>query len=290
MAARGASALVPAAALAGAAPAEWLERASANRAVETFVKLTGGREALVETLELAGSSPDVQKVLELLADPRYERMSLARICALAGLTVADFFAAFRTARLQRAQIEAIELVAQGLAPVVADVMRRAAPYDVACTACRGTGSVSTGDAPSVPCETCHGKGAILEEPDLDRQKLALELAELLKKGGGLTISQTNQTVTMGAGAGLGTLERVQQAVSGLRAGAPLVFDVDPMPPCGAATADDPSPADVPTALSVRTQTTSAGTASQGDIVDDIPPGDPPPLPAVPPPESPSQAA
>lgn len=264
-----ASALVPAAALAGAAPAEWLERASANRAVETFVKLTGGRDALVETLELAGSSPDVQKVLELLADPRYERMSLARICSLAGLTVADFFAAFRTARLQRAQIEAIELVARGLAPVVADVMRRAAPYELTCPACHGTGTVAKGDEPSVPCETCHGIGSSTQEPDLDRQKLALELADLLKKGGGLTISQTNQTVAYGVGgggAGLGTLERVQQAVSGLRAGAPLVFDVDPMP--------DGAPL----------------SGSDAVVAGDIPPGDPPPLPATPPPESSPQAA
>jgi hypothetical protein len=49
-------------------------------------------------------------------------------------------------------------------------------------------------------------------PDLNRQQVVLELAELLKKGGGLSISQNTVVAAPVASRG-GSFELLQQAVS-----------------------------------------------------------------------------
>lgn len=212
-----------------APPSEKVLRASSDRAVTKLVALLGGRDALVDTLEIGEGRPEINKVLDFLGDPRYERHSLPTLCRLAGVTVAEFFAAFRSAKLVEAQIQATVAIAQQLPAVVDDVMRRAAPHEIACEVCKGTGSIGTKpDAPPDPCQACRGTGAIPQLPDLDRQKLALELGDLVKKGGGISLTQ-NQ-VTLGGGVAPGALEALQSAVAGAMARGPLVLDVSPEPP------------------------------------------------------------
>jgi cytochrome c553 len=198
------------------------DRETSDRAVEQLTEILGGREALVAALEIGEGRKEIDQVLGLLADPRYAGMSLRRICSLAGLTIADFFAAFRSATLVRAQVQATAAIAAGLPAVVQDVVRRAAPYQATCTSCHGV--VST-DPKAAPCPVCRGAGETTVEPDLDRQKLALEIGEILKKGGGISLTQTNQTMVVGGGAGAGMLERLQQTVSGVMNATPLVIDV-----------------------------------------------------------------
>lgn len=206
----------------GGAVATVEDRETSDRAVERLTEILGGREALVSALEIGEGRKEIDQVLGLLADPRYAGMSLRRICGLAGLTIADFFAAFRSATLVRAQVEATAAIAAGLPGVVRDVIRRAAPYTTVCPACQGQ---PTTDPKAGPCPTCRGAGETVVEPELDRQKLALEIGEILKKGGGISLTQTNQTMVVGGGAGAGMLERLQQTVSGVMNATPLVIDV-----------------------------------------------------------------
>lgn len=201
---------------------EETERVSGIAAVETFVDQLGGRVAVIEALEIASDQPEVDAVLSLLADPRYSSWSLRRLCQNAGLTIHEFFAAFRKASMVRAQIAATQVIAAKLVPVVEDVMRRAAPYDLTCERCLGSGTYTPDPSKKhpnptpEPCKSCQASGKITIFPELDRQKLALELADLVKKGGGLNI-QNNQLHMAGAagGTGSGDLEKLQQALAGV---------------------------------------------------------------------------
>jgi hypothetical protein len=185
-------------------------------AIDTFTKAVGGRDALVDVLSVASAAPEMSRITSYLIDPRYDRWSLRRICTLAGITVADLFAAYKRALIARAHIEATKIIADKLPPVVEDVMVRAAPADVVCTLCNGLRElqpVKAGLAP-ITCPRCKGTGMIRSEPDLDRQKLALDLAHLTPKKGGFMIQQNQIAASASALAspGSGVLEQLQQAV------------------------------------------------------------------------------
>lgn len=175
------TALVPAAARAP----EVLSAEEADlsaEAVETFAKAVGGRDALTDVLSVAATAPEVEKVVNLLLDHRYRQTSLRRLCTMAGITVADLFAAYKKAIITRAHIEAAQIIAQRLPPIVTDVMDRA-----------------------------------LSDPTVDRQKLALELGQLTEKKGGLFIQQNTGVVAAATvpATGTGQLEQLQQAVGEL---------------------------------------------------------------------------
>jgi hypothetical protein len=192
----------------------------AAEAIDAFALSLGGREALAEALAIADSSPDVEQITMLLLDPRYAEIPLPRLCWQAGLTIAQLFAAYRKAALAKAHLASAQHIVTTLPEVVKDVMHRAAPYEISCGACQGTGSIT--DEPTEkrpnpaphPCEPCQGHGRLLVLPDLDRQKLALELGQLITKGGGLAIQQTMILPPERAGTP-GSLEQLQQAVGAI---------------------------------------------------------------------------
>jgi hypothetical protein len=198
----------------------------------------GGRRAIVGMLALAPLTPDLEDLLGMLGDERrYPNESLATLCAQAHVLPGDLIQMLTSAALLQGKVRAAQKVGQGIAAVAQDVVRRAAPYVEPCYACMVNG-VSTGtytpepttNTPNpspVPCETCKGSKELLHQPDLDRQKLALEMAQLLPKGGGLSI--TNQQLNIGgSGGGGGTLgfnfiDQIQQlADQGLYGDAPLL--------------------------------------------------------------------
>ena len=201
-------------------------------AIDTFVTVLGGRDQLTEALQIAIDEPEVDQVVTLLLDPRYDHLPLRRICQLASLTVADLFAAYKKAMIVKAHVQAYQRITDKLLPVVEDVMRRAAPFEVGCGACGATGQDRDAEGlprPGIACPTCAGRGRVLQLPDLDRQKLALELGALLAKSAGISVVQTQQTLNVSAQAGAtgrGTLEAVQQAVGELFGQTPLVVDAE----------------------------------------------------------------
>jgi len=220
-----------------------------SHAIDTFVKVVGGRAKLTEILTIAGESAEVDQVVTLLLDPRYDALPLRRICALANLTIVDLFAAYKKALLVEAHLRAYKEVTDRLVPVVIDVMTRAAPYHLPCDACGGRGALPDPDDPTAPhqiCAICQGHRVLLHYPDLDRQKLALDLAQLVQKAGGsaTNIIQANLTTPPSATpASRGALEALQQAVGDLLAARPLTIDVTPEP----AEPPPADPAEPPTA-------------------------------------------
>lgn len=204
-------------------------------AVMEFEKALGGRDALIDVLAVADDAPEVARVIDLLLDARYDGFSLRRLCTMTGLTIADFFAAYKKAAIVRAHIQAAPIIAAKLVGVVDDLMTRAQPHYLTCPVCRGTGSLvpePTEKKPNPqpePCKACvDGKQLVL--PDLDRQKLALEVAELIKPKGGLVFNQANLLNAGGDRQSIGApgaLEQLQQAASAVLFGrAPRAEPVD----------------------------------------------------------------
>jgi hypothetical protein len=217
------TALLPAAARTPE-PLTVVEATLNEQAIEVFTKAVGGRDQLAEVLSVAGTSPDVEKIALYLLDPRYAHFSLRRLCTLTGITVADLKTAYRKALIARAHITATQIIASRLPPIVEDVMTRAAPQKVICPKCLGTSAAGQG-----PCVLCNDTGIIQSEPDLDRQKLALELGQLVEKKGGILMQQNTIAAASLASTNSGALEQLHQAVGDLlyspsrrRASAPVV--------------------------------------------------------------------
>jgi hypothetical protein len=194
-------------------------------AIHGFEKALGGRRAFIEALAIDGS-PAIRVLLSLLLDSHYDRYSLGQLAVHAKIGLTDLLRAYRNNRLARAQILAVDRIAARLPAVVEDVMRRAMPHEGQCSICRGTGKVlpeptkRRPDPTPVKCGVCNGKGTRMILPDLERQKLALEIGELLRvpKNGPTVLQQFNFP---GGGSGPvpgsslvpGALEQMQQAVA-----------------------------------------------------------------------------
>lgn len=182
------------------------------QAIETFTAAVGGRQQLADVLSVADGGADTDRVVRLLCDPRFERLTLRALCQHAGLTVADLFRSYKKALIVRAHLEATSIIAAKLPPIVDDVMTRATPMPVVCPTCENDPARRT------TCTTCRTIGVIRSEPDLDRQKLALELGHLTEKRGGLTIQQQQHVVASAQALSApqaGALEQLQQAVGDL---------------------------------------------------------------------------
>jgi hypothetical protein len=165
----------------------------------------GGRDAIVGMLSLAPLTPDLKYLLGMLGDPVHRGHPLADICAMGGILPGDLLHQLAQAALLKGKVLAGQAVASGIQAVAADVMRRSAPYQDACHQCLGIGTITpepTRDVPNPspgPCETCRGTGQLTYKPDLERQKLAIEMAQLLPKSGGIQIAQINGAGGSGQG-------------------------------------------------------------------------------------------
>lgn len=176
----------------------------------------GGRDAVVGMLALAPLTPDLKYLLGLLGDPQYSSNSLAEICMLANVLPGELMKHLAAAALLAGKVRASQKIGAGIAAVAEDVMRRAAPYEEPCHACQGIGSQTADPTPQTPnpspapCGTCQGVGKLRYQPEFERQKLAVDLAQLLPKSSGIQIAQINQGGGGGASGGVGMLERLQQ--------------------------------------------------------------------------------
>ncbi len=168
-----------------------------EEACRNFETEVGGRDSLVAQLVHARLTPEQDLLVGAIADPTNDAFSLARICALHGIRFGDLLIVFRDAGLVRAQLAAMRKVWERLPQVAGDVMDRAIPHLLECPACRGTkvrvkfrAVKKSKEAPDgvkevqVPCLRCAGTGEILVQPDLDRQKVALEVGGMLRQEGG----------------------------------------------------------------------------------------------------------
>lgn len=187
------------------------------RELATIEADLGGRAELVGMLTLAPLTPDLRYVLGMLGDPNQRTASLAEICARGNILPGDLLRHLASAVMLKGKLKASQKIAAGIAAVTEDVMRRAAPYEAPCNGgCQGTGTITPDPTPAAPnpspgpCELCQGTGRLVYSPDLERQKLAIDMAQLLPKGGiqiGLNQVNNNNNNSGGGGA----FEKFQEA-------------------------------------------------------------------------------
>jgi hypothetical protein len=224
-----------------------LSTASVARELTRLETDLGGRQSLLALLALAPLTPDLRYVLGLLGDPAHDHRSLASICADGNLLPGDLLKHLGAAALHRGQVLARQRIGDSIPAVVEDVMRRAAPYEEACGTCMvdgvATGRVTPDPTPADPnplpqiCPECKGSLKILYLPSLDRQRVAIDLAHLVERGGGISI--TNQNLNLGAAAsgGQGALEQLQTLTDQILYGEAIEAEVLPEP--AASTPVDP---------------------------------------------------
>ena len=214
-------AIIPPASLTPDKVVEFLD--SSAEAINDYERALGGRKELVATLSLDHSA-EMQNLVRMLNDHQFDKHSLGYFCRQVGINLSDLFRAFRNGTLAKAQILASRKIAERLVNVVEDVMARAAPHDEPCATCDGTGEVTPRATKKDPepkvasCRVCNGKGTIRHLPDLDRQRLALELAEMIKlpRNGNQILNQLNVgTPAAAREVAAGSLEQMQQAVTQL---------------------------------------------------------------------------
>lgn len=237
MARRHTSALVSPSAGSTAEIAELIDYAA--EPINVFEKALGGRKELIDSLSI-DATPEIQDLVKMLLDPHYDGRSLGWLSVQVNISLTDLLRAFRNGLLAKAQIQASRAIAQKLPAVVADVMLRAAPYEEDCQGCEGTGEMTVRPTKKVPvpdpatvtCTICRGKKKVTRLPELDRQRLALEIGELIKppKGGTTLLQQFNMNAPAAGGGDprAGALEQMQQAVTKLLYDRAPVIDVEPI--------------------------------------------------------------
>ncbi len=172
-------------------------------ALDSLEKASGGRMKLVETLALSQLTQEQELLAGMIADPRNDAKSLARICSMANISVSRFLTMLGEVKMSKAVLEAQDRVAALLPEVAGDLMSRAVIHSVECSNCAGKGTIAVinrgrsagkGTPPpteeEITCPNCRGNGTITHQPDLERQKIALEMAGLLKRGvgGGVNVA------------------------------------------------------------------------------------------------------
>lgn len=188
-----------------------------HESLYAFEQAIGGRQAIIEALSAGDSSEEVAQVLTILADPRCDRWSLARVCREGKITPGQLMHALEVAALARGRVLALAEAARQVPAITREVLSEAVPHEIPCESCNGTGQQVKAPTQRDPspkpytCPSCMGVGKLRRSGDFDRQKLALELTQLLPKANGVQV-QTNVQVNTPAQAGLGSLAQLHQAV------------------------------------------------------------------------------
>lgn len=166
-------------------------------AIEAVERAVGGRDALLRILTHAPETDDLTYVINLIADPSMDARKLAAICRAGGVKLGALLEAFKRGAYAQLFVDRAALVATHMPAVMEDVIVRAAPHTVPCPTCHGR-RVLTDESPCLVCRDANGDptGSVTVLPDLDRQKLALDLADLLpKKGPVVAIDNRSLSIT-----------------------------------------------------------------------------------------------
>ncbi len=162
-------------------------------AIDKIEEAAGGRSGLLEALSGLPASDDLAYVFGLIAAPDNDARKLSELCHAGDVSLGELLEALKKGVHARALVQAALTIAQHTPAVVADVMTRAQPHFVVCATCRGEQTVRDQEftpdrkkgetfrthAPRIECEACRGTGKVETVPDIDHQKLALDLAQLL---------------------------------------------------------------------------------------------------------------
>lgn len=177
----------------------------------------GGRDTIIAALNHAPKSRDLAYLCGVIGDPAQANRPLARICAEAGITGGELLSAVRAGMVAAGGLFATKQVMDGLPAVVADVMLTAAPHEGTCGSCQGLGQVTPEPTKKVPnpepksCPVCTGTGRLLYPADTEKVKIALDLAQLTSKSGGVNVLVDQRQAHLHGESAGGTLEQLMAA-------------------------------------------------------------------------------
>jgi hypothetical protein len=172
------------------------------KVVEALAQLeeaVGGRDQIAANLQISQDLTVEETILSnLLADPANQNKSLAELCGQTGITIGRVLEMFSKAEGAQAYAKSLSKIYRKLPDVVGDVMDRALPRQKLCIPCKGAGRITTrkeGETLEVECLACGGAGTTIEEAELERQKIALQLGGFLKDKPGVLINSTTNNVS-----------------------------------------------------------------------------------------------
>lgn len=181
--------------------------ARVEAALDTFEKELGGREALHSHLSFITPNPKIDYVIGLIADPRNDTKTLAKICAMGNISIGELFDYYKQAKAIRAQLAAMDAVYAEAPKLAKEIVRDAMAEEVDCAKCDGFG-YTTVDKKATDCRKCKGKGKVLEKAPIERVKMAAEMMGIYNRNqpiAQVTIdnskTQINQSQTNILGAG-----------------------------------------------------------------------------------------
>lgn len=166
-----------------------------KRALDKFEESVGGREAIIDALELATLGKKEEHFLRLLYDNARHNDSLAKIAKDSGLNAIAVLELFRTAAFAKAHAIVAGQISDSLPAVVKDIIAKSVDYQIICQSCGGNGTIEMDDGKARTCLDCNGNGKLFKESDLDRQKILLETGGILKKGPGVAVQVNTQVNT-----------------------------------------------------------------------------------------------
>lgn len=155
--------------------------------LEQYQEILGGRENVVDALNMAALDKKQQHFLRLLCDPARAQDSLIVIAQDCGMKPSEALDMFRSAAFAKSHALAMGKLAESLSPVVEDIIAKSVDAEVMCSECFGE------QVAGFVCETCHGRGTMMRESTIDHQKLVLEATGVTKKSSGVNV-QVNQQV------------------------------------------------------------------------------------------------
>lgn len=213
------------------------DQAAVAKAVDALEVAAGGRAKLIAALLGAPPSDDLAYVVNLIASPDMDARKLSQICRAGKITVGELLEAYKRGVYAQMQLQVMSRIAEHTPAVVEDVLLRAQPHQITCFACKGSlvtpnpKADQKDEPPVLPCTVCLDAnrvptGLIEVLPDLDRQKLALDLANLLpKKQPMIAIDARQQSNHFGDVSPLGRTKLLGHADDILYRSRPEVTDV-----------------------------------------------------------------
>jgi hypothetical protein len=163
-----------------------------KKALDRFETAVGGRESVIDALEMATLGKREEHFLRLLYDPAREQDSLGTIARDAGMRPAEVIDLFRNSAFAKAHAVVAGQLSEALPAVISDITAKSIDHEGPCADCNAQGIITCSDGEERQCLTCRGTGVVFKESDLDRQKIVLEATGVLKKGGGVNVQVNTQ--------------------------------------------------------------------------------------------------
>ena len=157
-----------------------------SRVLDGVEDRLGGRQNLIDNLSLCSLDKRGEHLVRLLSDPSRSHEGLSIIARDAGMSASSIMDLLKQASSIKNNTLSMLEVSEALPAVMQDLASKSIDAKVQCPECMGDKLIN-----GTPCIRCNGRGEVFRASDLDRQKVVLEAAGILKKGTGTAI-QVNQ--------------------------------------------------------------------------------------------------